>query len=89
MKRLKAKLTAIWMILTAKSVTLVAQRHLGEAPQVTNFGQGTIQDMVIIATCIRRLCTGFAEEINELATQSGELHTLQEFRSAITELEKA
>lgn len=78
-----ARLTAVWHVMTSKGVYLLTQRKFGEEPGVEGFGAGDIKDMVLMSRAMKQSYDHFIDMINQVATETGDLHTLQEIRDAL------
>lgn len=83
-----ARLTAVWRALTAKSVHMISQKADGVEPDICGFGRGDIKDMILMSRSIKQTYDNFIDLINQVATETGDLHTLRQIRDALDTLEK-
>lgn len=79
------KLRAITEILLSSNATVVTVRK-GHVHSIF-YGTGKLGDLIMVATILKKLSNELADDIDEQATENGELHTALELRKAIDGLE--
>jgi len=83
----RTKLRAIWAIIRSSSAHLVLQKKPGDDTSIIAFGEGTMQDTMLIALAIKRMYNSFLDALQEMAVETGELHTLQQLKDAVEKME--
>jgi hypothetical protein len=62
---------------------------VGVEPDVLGYGAGSdVKDMVLMSRAMKQSYDHFIDMLNQIATETGDLHTLQQLRDAIDTLEK-
>jgi len=78
------KIRAIWDIIRSRQFIVISERN-GEFNPV-GAGVGELHDLVGMSIELKRAYNHMVDAANAMATETGELHALEEMRAAIDKL---
>lgn len=81
------RLAAAIKVLFASSAHVSFQPRKGADVRSIGFGHGDIKDLVLMARSMKESYDGFMDAVQQMATETGELHALQEIRDALDTLD--
>lgn len=82
------RFTAAIRVLFSTSAHVTYQQHVGKTPETIGFGKGGLKDLVLMSMALRKAYDNMLDASTEMATETGNLHVLQELRAVLDEMEK-